>query len=302
MAKIFLWISVFILVGISSCLWAFKNNHNNDDELIVLDMRNTPDLPKRFRIPQKLSSPNINWQGFAKLNMMGSGQFSKASFEKILQKFKITNLTVIDLRQESHGFLNGNAISWYGFRNAINTSKTDTQIETAENNALKQLESKESLVVKLILHKASGKITKFKNTEFSVHSIASEEDYILQQKLNYIRLYVQDFHAPELKQVNQFIKIVKVLPNDHWLYFHCRAGAGRTSTFMVMYDMMRNAKLVSFDEILARQVAIGGKDLTQLPDKADYKHKPAQKRLAFLKSFYEYARANTDNFETPYKN
>jgi len=51
---------------------------------------------------------------------------------------------------------------------------------------------------------------------------------------------------------------------------------------------------------LKRQTALGGAELRELPDKTDYKYPFAAERLAFLVNFYEYARANKDNFSTGY--
>ena len=64
--------------------------------------------------------------------------------------------------------------------------------------------------------------------------------------------------------------------------------------------MMKNAKSVAFDDILARHKAIGGKDLTKLPDPHKYKYKFAKERLEFLQEFYIFSRNNQDNFVTPF--
>lgn len=296
MSKILLLSLAALIFLISPLVWSYP-----EGGILILDARNVPELPKRFRLSDPKPNAQINWQGFANLNMIGSAQFSKAGFERVLQRLKVDHLMVVDLRQESHGFLNGNAISWFSPHNAINANKKDAQIEKAEHSALQKLTAKESAKVQLVLKKENGRIVKAKNIEFSIHNIAAEEEYIHQQKSSYVRFYVQDFHAPNDAQVDRFIKMVTGLPANQWVYFHCRGGSGRTSTFMAIYDMMKTAKQVSFEDILARQVAIGGKDLAKMPDKHDYKYKSAQARLAFLKKFYEYARTNADNFQTPFQ-
>lgn len=65
-------------------------------------------------------------------------------------------------------------------------------------------------------------------------------------QLNYIRIPVQDRHGPDDDTVNAFVTFVKTLPEDVWLHFHCLAGEGRTTTFMVIYDILRNAPLVPY--------------------------------------------------------
>lgn len=298
MATIFrnLIFSIFFLVSChASFIWADSNSNIP----LVLDQRNAPHLPKHFRISKILSHKDIDWTGFSHLRIAGGSQFSKLGLQKILQFLHVKKITIVDLRQESHGFLNGNAISWYAPRNAINAQKDPYQIEWDQANLLSQLVDLEELTVYKILQKTDDdRIQKTEPVDFAVHQIFSEADLAEMKHLDYFRIYVQDFHAPKISEVDRFIEFTKIFPTNQWVYFHCRAGVGRSTTFMMMYDMMQNAKKVSFKNIVARQVAIGGKDLTKLPDRHSYKYKFALKRLKFLKLFYKYARANDDHFQT----
>ena len=62
---------------------------------------------------------------------------------------------------------------------------------------------------------------------------------------------------------------------------------------MVMYDMLKNADKVSFDDIVMRQFAIGGINLTAYnPNKPVWRQKAVTERIEFLKDFYQYAKAN----------
>lgn len=275
--------------------------------LLVLDMRNTPEFPKHFRTtsdPISISD-NIDLTGLADLHAAGSSQFSKLALEKVLNKLKVLkvkNLIVVDLREESHGFLNGNAVSWYGPHNATNEGKRPNKIENMQARLLSELEKLNYVTVFKILQKSKDAIIeKVKPIDYLVHRVASEGDVLADNHLDYKRFYVQDFHPPAPKQVQEFIQFAKSLPPDTWILFHCRAGMGRTTVFMSMYDMMHNAKHVSFDDIIARQAALGGKDLKKLPPVGSYKYKFAVQRLKFLHKFYDYARNNDDNFQTPWQ-
>lgn len=267
--------------------------------LLVLDMRNSPELPRHFRTTSDVVPPSINIQGLRELHIAGGAQFSLLSLQQIRERIRSKHFLIIDLRQESHGMLNGNAISWYGRRDAANAGKTPEQIEKRQTQLLVTLgEDEIALVNKIEQKTADGEIEKVKPVEFMIHQTSSEQDLLSGLGIQYQRLYVQDFHAPTGDQVDRFIKIVNELPENTRIYFHCRAGIGRTTVFMAMYDMMRNAKHVSFEDILARQAALGGKDLTKFPDKKNFKYKWAVNRLNFLKKFYDYARTNADDFKT----
>lgn len=289
--------SGLMMLGVALTLRCFAAPIN--DTVLVLDMRNAPGLPKNFRISLPVTGDGLNWTGFDDLRIMGSSQFSKGSFDRVINKYAIKKLTVFDLRQESHGFLNGNAVSWYGPHDAANAHKLPSDIEKIQTGLLDQLSKLNYATVRQILKKTDDeRIIKSKPIEFSVHSVVSEQEFITGRHFNYFRFYVQDFHSPSRHEVDSFIKTVNQLPKNEWIYFHCRAGVGRTSTFMVMYDMYRNAKILSFADILARQVAIGGKDLSKIPPKNSYKYKFAIQRLNFIKKFYQYTRTNDDNFKT----
>ena len=41
-------------------------------------------------------------------------------------------------------------------------------------------------------------------------------------------------------------------------HFHCKEGIGRTTTFMIMYDIMKNYKEVSLNDIIKRQYLPSG--------------------------------------------
>jgi len=257
----------------ASSAWALPS------PLLVLDARNTGNLPKKFRVAEELHAA-------------GSAQFSERGLLKAVEKMHGHKITIVDLREESHGYLNGNAVSLYAKHDAVNAGLTANQIEKRENAWLKDLGRKKFATVYNIIDKSpDGTITNAKPQDFAVHNIATEAEIAANHHFGYRRIYVQDFHAPSAKSVDEFVKFVVKLPDNRWLYFHCRGGSGRTTSFMAMYDMMRNAKTTSFDDIIARQVAIGGKDLATLPQENEYKYPAAEERLVFLKKFYEYAKS-----------
>ena len=216
-----------------------------------------------------------------------------------MASLRTKDISIIDLRQESHGFLNGNAISWYAPGNAANIKLTDQEIENEQDRLLDDLNHQEFVKVATVLSKTNDEeVKQTKSTEFTVHKISSEEQVANDYHLKYHRVYVTDHHAPSDAEVDRFINIISLIPANQWIYFHCLAGVGRTTVFMSMYDMMHNAKTLSFDEILDRNALQGGKDLRLLPKVGEYKYEMSVKRLMFLKQFYQYAHDNSDNFKT----
>lgn len=289
--------AVILILTLTLSAFVFANYART---MLVMDMRNAPpQLPKRFRMITDALPANINSTGLADLHIAGGGQFSKSAFKLMLERMKAKHIVVMDLRQESHGMLNDNAISWYGLRNADNANKTAAQIEEDQTALLTALGQEETVVVnKLVQKTAEGGIQKAQPTEYVVHQTSTEEELVTKLGHAYKRLYVQDYHAPQDKEVDRFIKMINKLSPDKWIYFHCRAGIGRTTVFMTMYDMMHNAKKVSLEDILTRQNALGGKDLRQLPSKTHFKYQWGVDRLKFITQFYEYARGNKDHFAT----
>lgn len=108
----------------------------------------------------------------------------------------------------------------------------------------------------------------------------------------YERITVRDGGIPTDDMVDYFIKFVKSQAPNSWIHFHCKEGVGRTTVFMIMYDMMKNCKNAGADDIIKRQLALLNSN------KANIKSFNNDKKIDFLKKFYDYCRANGDNFNT----
>ena len=87
----------------------------------------------RYRIDADYT-PSV--KGLNRLNISGSAQFSEPQFHQLavtLRKLaKGRRIYVIDLRQESHVFINGNPISWFEAHNWANAGRTLAQIQREE--------------------------------------------------------------------------------------------------------------------------------------------------------------------------
>jgi hypothetical protein len=236
--------------------------------------------------------------GLGALNASGSAAFSEESLQKILKKLPTKKITMVDLRQESHGLINGLSVMWWNERNAANRGKTLEQILKDEGDRLAALKQADKVTIeRLEIDDQKKTFEKKEAVKLPVTSVQSEQELCKAHDLGYVRIPVTDRERPEDGEVDRFVRLVRDLPDGQWLHFHCKAGHGRTTSFLAMYDMMRNAKKVGQDDILKRQFLIGGDDLTEDPPRDSWRYPGAVERRKFLAKFYDYCKANTDGFK-----
>lgn len=271
--------------------------------LLILNMKNEAILPKHFRTSKDEFKFNIiplaSREGLDRLNISGSAQFSEQSLKTLLAQLgSLPSLYIIDLRQESHGFLNGIAVSWYLPRNWDNKGKPLYEIQDNEKALLLDALRKQFVTLHEIVKKR-GQLSSLETIDIPivVHESLTEQALVSPLKLAYARIPVTDHLPPAEENVDRFIAFIRTLPRSKWIHFHCAGGMGRTTTFMAMYDMMMNAKNVSFHDILSRQWLLGGSNLETLPHPSAWNFSYSQERLKFLQDFYDYCRMNHDNFQ-----
>ena len=255
----------------------------------------SPTLPTHFRSMANLS-------GISGTAASGSAEFSGSQFQAMIDQKAVTlPMTVVDLRQEPHGFLslkqplNGDteiAVGWFAERDWLNVDKGLPSVLLDEDNRLKQAAGSTTLTVYEVTKKTSedGICTA---TPVAVQPAGS---YMHEQKLveavsnvSYLRLPTTDHCRPRDSEVDQFVAFEAALSSNMWLHFHCRAGDGRTTTFMAMHDIMHNAPTDSLNTILARQVSIGGIDLSAYPSNQDaFSYPFSTARVEFMQQFYNY--------------
>jgi protein-tyrosine phosphatase len=129
--------------------------------------------------------------------------------------------------------------------------------------------------------------------QVTVERASTEQNIVEGAGAYYVRIIVTDHTRPLDDEVDRFILAVRALPQDCWAHFHCEAGLGRTTTFMVLYDILRNANRVSLEDIVLRQKILShGYDVLQPDESGNWKAPYATDRAAFVRAFYNYARAN----------
>ncbi len=225
--------------------------------------------------------------GLDELHASAGAQPSERALNELRDKVSaidsVAKIIVVDLRQESHGFANSIPVSWWIEHNAANAGKTSAEVEATEVKLLDDLRGVETTF------KPLGNADKqtFKPVTIVPRFMQTERDVCGQVGVEYMRFAAADMQFPAPEVVDEFISFIATLPENSWLHFHCQAGHGRTTTFLVMYDIMKNPD-VSLEEICKRQYLLGGSNLLVEPEGDDWYAKMSRDRAKKIRLFYEF--------------
>jgi hypothetical protein len=94
--------------------------------------------------------------------------------------------------------------------------------------------------------------------------------------------------VPSDRQVIKFEALVEeVSEQDVTLYFNCWDGTGRSTEFMVMYDILKNGDEVSLETIAGRHAALGGINVLEMPPQSSPNYSRSVQRRDFLIDYYQ---------------
>ena len=253
-------------------------------------------LPRSFRMTsdgvKAGGSQTPDTTGLADLRASASAAFTEANLKLVLSRLP-GPVTVFDLRQEDHVYVNGQPVSWYASNNWANVGRSHDAIIASEAARAQALAP--GAVIELADAEAKKGAAATAPQSMVVARVATERDVVTAAGASYVRLTVSDHARPLDGEVDRFILAVRALPAGGWVHFHCRAGKGRTTTFIVLYDILRNARRASLDDIVNRQsLLLGDYNLLALGEQSGWKAGLAADRAAFVRSFFDYARANPD--------
>jgi len=261
---------------------------------IALNMANQ--LPRNFRTTDNPLNMNNGEKpattGLSDLRASGSGEFTPGSLKLVLTRTR-GPVTVFDLRQETHIFVNKLPVSWYASRDWANVGRSQSEVEADETARVASLKPGSKLDVRPGHPVKHGNGNSVPPQQVTVERASIERDVVQRAGASYVRITVTDHTRPLDDEVDRFVLAVRALPAGAWAHFHCEAGLGRTTTFVVLYDMLRNANRVSLEDIVGRQKILSdGYDVLQPNEPGNWKAPYAAERAAFVRAFYEYARAN----------
>jgi Inositol hexakisphosphate len=269
----------FILLFMSMSIFA-------NDGTLVFDSKRKDSYPSLYRSTFFHDSQFIP-------KMIASGQFNDNQLAKIIKAHPGFHITVIDLREESHGIINGKTpFSWYAIKNWGNQGKSQKTILHDEKKGYKKLEKQRVALIAEIKKKSNdGEIIDKTEHAIRIQRVISEKVYVTAKGLGHKRLLVTDRQPPSDITVDKWVELLKKMDVEKSIYYlHCRVGSGRTTQFMVMADIWFNSKSDSLETIIERQHLMGGRDLTKLPDKDHYSYPHAVARLQLMKDFYKFVK------------
>ncbi len=236
-----------------------------------------------------------NWRAST---TFGSGEFSPDQFLVARKEAGTSKLLVVDLRQEPHGFINDRPVTWYADQNALNSGKSTEEIEKDEIRRLAETVGRKLDITLWLPDEGLPGKPKSKPSiqKTDVKSARTERSLVEALGAQYRRLPIPDYQRPDDATVNQIVSLYKTVDPQTGIYVHCAAGKGRTTTLMVLFDIMRNGSQVSERDIIRRQHTIGGADLLDL-SKAGQRTLWAKERKDFLHAFYRYSQSQAPLFK-----
>lgn len=220
---------------------------------------------------------NINTKGLAELNAYGSGIVNyhhfKSYFENMIDNSP-QKLQMVNLLGELYYYKN-RSLHWYG-------------LGYTDHNFGKLLYPRRPIRAgyRKLISTVCGAPPMHDTTQFQ-----TEHQIIEQLGGNY--------HMP-LKGVGDWLKnaqfiedtirFFESLSQDTHLYVHCYHGRGRTTTYLILYDIFRNRKEVPLVDIVSRHFCLGRENVfdTKLWSKGTWTQKDLDAREDLVKKFYAY--------------
>lgn len=281
-----------ILMACSSFIVAesFADNQHiaqpRDDQFIVVRENNfDEEWPERFRsthMPLELSDDQL--QGLRELNIMGGGQPSEKHLRNIVALSE-QPVVVLDFRQEPHSYIAGIPITW--FRPYVSDRELGTEkMMSLEDDFLAFLESQPSVQVDSVRWTGGQDYELLSSDFIGNDTVLSNAEMVERTGARYRRFYVPVI--PDDRQVAEFEALVEeISEQDVTLYFQCWDGTGRSTEFMVMYDILRNGRALSLETIAGRHEALGGINVLELPPEDSPNYARSVLRRDFIINYYQ---------------
>lgn len=239
----------------------------------------TAEISSPFIVSRDADNPYViptHMRSMPSLQASGSAQPSEVNLGMVLNRLPTHEVIIVDLRGEPHGLVNGIPVSWINVTDDVESDEATFLFEALQRQ-----------VISLVRHEIKETV--------AVDSISTERGLIESLGVCYVRLPVTDHCKPTPEIVDRFVAFVQSLPPTTWLHFHCKMGMGRTGTFLILYDIIRNSNKFTLDEIYKRQIDLAGKSLVKVYPPGHVKHQSSTERKQFIEDFYHYWKETQGN-------
>jgi len=170
----------------------------------------------------------------------GSRQLDEEPLLVTLKRFTPAQgtLHLVDLRQETHAFFDGKAVSLYADKDWGNVWRTPSWIADDESRMVGDIKKTPDVKIFNLEKAAEGGVVPVAVADVRVMSAKTEKMAAESvPRVVYHRLPTPD-HCPPFEVLPPFLDLLKrVDPAKDWVHFHCHGGDGRTTTFLALYDM-----------------------------------------------------------------
>src|SRR5262245_45655877 len=146
--------------------------------------------------PADAPRPLPSRAGLDELRASGSAQFGAMGLQAIIERVG-RPLVVVDLRQESHGLLDGVPVSWYASHDQVNVVRSLTEVRQDEQRRLAALagEGEVTAFVKAA-ELDSGEISEAMPIRLPARPALTERDLVQSLGAGYLRIPATDFLPP----------------------------------------------------------------------------------------------------------
>ena len=269
---------------------------HSDQATLIINVHDKSGLPRNYRATSDVSKLDGNKAlstGLDKLQASASGQFSAKGLAALLQRVPGGRpVVVLDLRQESHGFVGGTAVSWFGVRNAANNGKSGDQISRDESDLLAGLTGHTTITVKEVTSKSSDRaIEDSKDVQLPVDGVRNEEDLVRAAGANYVRVYAVDYMPFTNDEVDQLVAFLAEPAGRQLAPYPLRSRRRpHDLQALALFDMLENVGTVSLKNIVDRQHDLGGTAMLSVSSKTSWRKDAAIARAKLVRRFYMYAK------------
>ncbi len=262
---------------------------------------------------------NINTKGLASLHVSGSSQPSPNEMDAVKKFWNKRQVHWIVLRKEEVWAIEpkgGGAViisqlhrlNWWSGEDPRGLRTVD-EIYSDEQNLVNAV-PKHSLFTIYGNHDLEPSVTTGEAYELLYRiDIKAEKVFTLKQLVEqrgmiYHRINDNKFGPISWASIDQLVRILRAVPEEDAVHFHCKKGQSRTTIAMALFDMMRNAENICAEEIIDRQgpMGIGGATLKASEvntGKSGVSYKHSWEKT--LHHFHTYClEAKADNFSIPF--